>query len=144
MGRSRIVAAVVIATVGVYALILLGTGTDAPPPVFHATLADASLYGPDGVFDVVVEAEAGEYELRFVPNGDSPHTLGVSIVGGETLFDEMFELRGTRRGGEAVEYYTWEYLGKKNVTITADAQLDIRIDPYGNLLGPVSVTLVPK
>lgn len=142
----RIVLAVIITTVCIYAISgLVGDNrANTPEPVFHATLADVALYDNDGLYHTSAYADAGLYELRFVPNGDSPRTLRVVINGNMTMFEEDFELFGTRQGTASAIYYTWEYLGDKDVTIVADSTLAIIIDPYGQIHGPVSVTLVPK
>lgn len=133
-----------IAVVYLVAVALPGDRPAAPAPAFHATLADAALYGDSGVYSDLVPARAGEYELRFVPNGDSPRRLGVVIQGNMTSFAQTFELRSERQGSESATYYTWEYLGPKDVAVGADTDLLVRIDPNGETMGPVSVSLVPK
>ena len=120
---------------------------DGPPSqasAFHVILAEEALYADNGVYVDTVDIPKGMYELRFVPNGDSPRTLGVSIIGDGTSFVETFELSSSQQGTDSATYYTWDYLGQKNVTINADSTLGIHIDPYGDTRGSVSVSLVEK
>ncbi len=146
MRAPIIILAAVLAGTAIYAAFSLAGDPQAGTagPVFHATLADAAVYDPDGVYRATVAAAAGTYELRFVPNGDSPRMLGVAVRGDAVMFEETFELMGTPQGNEPAIYYTWEYLGERDVTIGADSELAIAVDPHGDLLGPVSVSLVQK
>lgn len=146
MRASRLALVVIAAGVAVYAAFVLAGAdrADLPAPVFHATLADAALYGEDGTYRISTNATDGMYELQFVLSGDSPRMLDVSISGNMTSFEETFELLGTRQGTEQATYYTWEYLGNKDVRIGADSTLAVTIDPHGSLQGPVSVILVSK
>ena len=49
---------------------------DQPP--FHITLASPEQY-PNGVYSSNFEIKKGDYFLRFVPNGDSPEILSISL-----------------------------------------------------------------
>ncbi|MBA4438136.1 MAG: hypothetical protein H2B06_04765, partial [Nitrosopumilaceae archaeon] len=40
------------------------------------------------------------------------------------------------------EYYTWEYLGQKEITVSENQQLIIIINPNGNVMGSVSVDIL--
>ena len=54
-----------------------------------------------------------DYKFRFVPNGDSPQTLSISISGFNTSFSEDFQLVGTSVETDISQYYTWDYDGQK-------------------------------
>ena len=135
--------------------------------VFHVTLADPSQYTCDP--EVIAYTcddqwreyrhseilEKGEYMFRFVANGDSPEVLTVRIlspVGANTFraFEETFTLKGMPHESETSLYYTWSYDGLKRFLITKGDMGDgrdsgyfaIRINPNGNLMGPVSVDLI--
>ena len=108
--------------------------------IYHARLADPKQY-TDGIFVETFQIKKGEYEFRFVLNGDSPQTLGVSLSGTTFSFSEEFELKGTERG-EIGKYYTWEYLGQNKIEVPDDQELQITINPHGNILGPFSIYLI--
>lgn len=112
-----------------------------PKTVFHVTLADPDFY-QNGIFYDIMEIKEGSYVFRFVPNGDSPKTLSISLIGESFQFYEEFRLEGTPQGTESAVYYTWDYLGDKSFNILEEQELEIRIDPHGNLLGPVSVDII--
>ena len=57
---------------------------DQPP--FHITLASPEQY-PNGVYSSNFEIKKGDYFLRFVPNGDSPEILSISLNGEEFTLD---------------------------------------------------------
>ena len=111
--------------------------------IFHETLADPGQY-KDGLFSEVFFAEKGTYSFRFVPNGDSPKTMEISLSGKTLKFSEEFVLQGTSHQTGISEYYTWDYLGQKTVTIPHSQEIKITINPYGNVMGPVSVYLEEK
>jgi len=108
--------------------------------IFHETLADPQQY-KDGFFSEVFFAEKGTYSFRFVPNGDSPKTMEISLNGEALEFSEEFVLQGTSHQTGISEYYTWDYLGQKTVTIPQNQEIKITINPHGNVMGPVSVYL---
>lgn len=109
--------------------------------VFHATLADPEMY-VDGTYARDLALESGMYGFRFTPNGDSPQTLSIRIAGGSVSFEEDFVLKGTLHSTGISEYYTWEYLGADRIHVAEPASVRIVIDPNGNLLGAVSVSLL--
>lgn len=109
--------------------------------IFHVTLADPDLY-QDGVYSSSFSIEPGRYEFRFIPNGDSPKKLTITLVGENFSYLEDFELEGTKIETGISEYYIWDYLGKKEVVISEPNELEIKINPHGNLLGAVSVDLI--
>ncbi len=121
---------------------LLDGGREAPNNVaFHITLASPDLY-EGGVYSERVALDRGEYTFRFVPNGDSPRVLGITLRGDAFGFSEDFELVGTAHQTGISEYYTWDYDGRKRVTVPGDGAVLIEIDPNGNVRGAVSVDLL--
>lgn len=143
--RTGSLIALVSAGVCLYAFaISLDEGGRGPPPTFHATLAEPSLYGDGGTHVQVVDAPAGPHELRFVPNGDSPRTLTVTASGEGTSFEGTLSLVSERQGTEAAEYYTWDYEGPRLVEVGAAGPLEVRVDPHGQTGGSVSVSLYPR
>lgn len=112
---------------------------DEPP--FHITLASPEQYS-NGVHSSNFEIKKGDYFFRFVPNGDSPETLSISLEGEEFTFSEDFRLKGKLHETEISEYYTWDYEGQKKIQIPSDQEILILINPNGNILGSVSVDLI--
>ena len=108
---------------------------------FHVTLASPSQYA-GGVYTEVFSAAPGTYSLSFVPNGDSPATLAISITGAGVAFSEEYALNGILHDTGISRYYTWEYLGHNTLSVPLEQRLTITIDPRGEILGPVSVSLV--
>lgn len=122
-------------------LISLGVGGgNNDDTLFHVTLADSAQYS-EGVYVDEFTLPLGEHTLRFVPNGDSPQYLTITISGSALLFEEQFKLNGIMHDTGISEYYTWEYIGNSRVVIPSEQQVRITIDPHGNTVGPVSVTL---
>ena len=85
------------------------------------------------------------YKLEFVPMGDSPERLKISIGG---VFSELFVLEKTLVDTGISKYYTWEYIGKENVHISNQqcpnqktCNYDITVERFGNLEGSVSISL---
>ena len=109
--------------------------------IFHVTLADPQLY-QDGIYTETFEIESGEYYFRFVPNGSSPEMLSISLDGWSLEFSEDFQLKNTLHETGISEYYTWEYLGENKVMIPEDQQVKISINPNGNVMGSVSVSIL--
>ena len=110
--------------------------------IFHVTLADPALY-ENGVYVEVFDIEEGTYEFGFVPNGDSPKKLSIKLMGKTISFYEDFELQGTLVQDEMSSWYSWEYLGEKNISSGESQKVKIIIDPNGSLKGPVSIQLIP-
>jgi len=91
------------------------------------------------------------YEFHFVPMGDSPERLKISVVWsgqGVQVFSEMLYLEGTLVDTGISEYYTWDYVGNKNFEISFDqcpnqktCNYDITVERYGNLKGSVTISL---
>ena len=109
--------------------------------IYHVTLADPKLYINE-IFSDTFTIQKGTYQFSFVPNGDSPETLSISLKGTTFSFTENFQLNGTLHDTGISTYYTWEYFGKKEIPVLEDQPLKIEINPHGNLLGSVSVDLI--
>jgi len=109
--------------------------------IYHVTLADPKLYINE-IFSDTFTIQKGMYQFSFVPNGDSPEILSISLKGTTFSFTENFQLNGTLHDTGISTYYTWEYFGKKEIQVIEDQPLKIEINPHGNLLGSVSVDLI--
>ena len=86
-----------------------------------------------------------QYKFEFVPMGDSPERIKISIGG---VFSETFVLEKTLVDTGISKYYTWEYIGKENVVISNQqcpnqktCDYDITVERFGNLEGSVSISL---
>ena len=92
-----------------------------------------------------------QYKFEFVPMGDSPEQLKISVVWsgqGVEVFSELFVLEKTLVDTGISKYYTWEYIGKENVVISNQqcpnqktCNYDITVERFGNLEGSVSISL---
>ena len=85
------------------------------------------------------------YKFEFVPMGDSPERLKISVG---NAFSELFILEKTLVDTGISKYYTWEYTGDKNFQISTQqcpnektCSYDITIDRFGNLKGSVSIAI---
>jgi len=108
---------------------------------YHVTLADPKMYTNE-VFTDTLQIQKGTYKFSFVPNGDSPEILSITLKGARFSFSEDFKLEGITHNTEISTYYTWNYQGSKEIHLSEDDQLEITINPHGNLLGSVSVDLI--
>ncbi len=111
---------------------------------YHVKLSE-SKYGENGIYQelFVIGDESCqrfcEYKFRFVPNGDSPQTLSISISGENISFFEDFQLVGTSVETDISQYYTWDYDGQKIFQVSGLEKAKITIDPHGNTKGTLSV-----
>ena len=111
---------------------------------YHVNLSE-SKYGEFGIYEESFEIgdvdcqRFCDYKFKFVPNGDSPQTLSVSISGYNTSFSEDFQLVGTLVETDISQYYTWDYDGQKIFQVSGLEKVKIVIDPHGNTKGTVSV-----
>lgn len=139
--------AVYVGAIAAVAVIIVISLSLEPKPqstvAYHVTLADPKLY-TDGIFTDIFHIQKGTYQFSFVPNGDSPKTLSVTLKGARFSFSEDFKLNGTLHDTGISKYYTWDYVGTKEILILEDGELQIVINPHGNLLGPVSVDLIKR
>ena len=105
--------------------------------------------------------EGGTYKIGFVPMGDSPAKIELTIKGKWTesynvepswrqVFSEEFVLERSLVDTGISKYYTWEYIGQKYVQIpelegkipsSDEAIYEIIINRSGNLEGSVSISL---
>jgi len=108
--------------------------------VYHITLADPKLYH-NGTFTDSFKIQKGIYQFSFVPNGDSPQNLSISLKGDLFSYNEDFKLQGTIHKTGISSYYTWDYQGNKKIEIPQDQEIQIKINPHGNVLGSLSVDL---
>ena len=110
---------------------------------YHVNLSE-SKYGEFGIYEESFEIgdvdcqRFCDYKFKFVPNGDSPQTLSVSISGYNTSFSEDFQLVGTLVETDISQYYTWDYDGQKIFQVSGLEKVKIVIDPHGNTKGTVS------
>jgi hypothetical protein len=108
---------------------------------YHVTLADPKKYTNE-VFIDTFQIQNGTYQFSFVPNGDSPEILSITLKGAKFSFSEDFKLEGTQHNTGISTYYTWDYHGSKEIHLSEDDQIEITINPHGNLLGSVSADLI--
>ena len=139
--NKKIIIIPIVAIIGIFAVMSLDSSEKDDGVVFHVTLADPQLY-ENGIYTEIFEIESGEYYFRFVPNGSSPEMLSISLDGWSLEFSENFQLKNTLHETGISEYYTWEYLGENKVMIPEDQQVKISINPNGNVMGSVSVSIL--
>ena len=108
---------------------------------FHVTLADPELY-MNGVYSSTVTIEKGDYIFRFVPNGSSPKVLSIMLSGETVDFSEDFQLVGTSHQTGISEYFTWDYNGEREISISEKQEISIVINPNYETLGSVSVDIL--
>jgi len=85
------------------------------------------------------------YEFDFVAMGDSPKWLKISVG---NVFSESLYLEGTLVDTGISEYYTWDYVGIKNLEISTQqcmyqktCNYDIIVERHGDLKGSVTISL---
>ena len=116
---------------------------------YHVNLSE-SKYGEFGVYEELFEIgdidcqRFCDYKFRFVPNGDSPQTLSISIYGDNISFLEDFELVGTLVEADISQYYTWDYDGQKIFQASGLEEVKIVIDPHENIKGTVSIYIIQE
>lgn len=142
MRRGAVAGAAVACVIAGMVIYAWSAPPDREPPILHARLASPDVY-EDGLFHAQISVERGSYEFSFVPSGDSPRTLDILVSdGGTAIFSESFRLKSTEQGTESARYYTWDYTGQNRLDISEDYDsLQVRIDPRGDTLGPVTVFL---
>jgi len=139
MRKAVYIIAVVIIAIAIAVSLQPKNQTDT---VYHITLADPKLYN-NGTFTDNFKIQKGTYQFSFVPNGDSPQNLSISLKGNFS-YNEDFSLQGTLHNTGISSYYTWNYLGSKVIGIPQDQEIHIKINPHGNILGSVSIDLIRK
>ena len=93
------------------------------------------------------------YKFEFVPMGDSPERLKITIGG---VFSETFVLKKTLVDTGISKYYTWDYLGDRYLDIfdsncelgdpyhgtsVCEDAYTLEVERFGNLEGSVSISL---
>ena len=136
---KKVVYIISIAIVAISIGILLQTKNEANV-AYHITLADSKLYN-NGIFIDNFKIQKGTYQFSFVPNGDSPQNLSISLKGDHFSYNADFSLQGTLHKTGISSYYTWNYLGNKVIDISQDQDIQIIINPHGNVLGSISTDL---
>ena len=96
-------------------------------------------------FETITLERDVSYKFEFVPMGDSPERLKISIG---NVFSETFVLERTLVDTGISKYYTWEYIGKENLLISNQqcsdqktCDYEITVERFGNLKGSVSISL---
>ena len=110
---------------------------------YHVTLADPKIY-KNGTFTDNFKIQKGTYLFSFVPNGDSPQKLSILLTGNSFSYIGDFSLNGTIHNSGISTYYTWDYSGRKMIEVPEEQQIQVTINPHGNLLGSVSVSLIKE
>jgi hypothetical protein len=64
------------------------------------------------------------------------------LIGDTFDFSEDFKLIGTPHQTGISEYFTWDYVGERNILVSETQEISIIIDPNGNALGSVSVDIL--
>ena len=85
----------------------------------------------------------GTYEFGFVPMGDSPQFLRLTISDdkGNQVFSEEFTLERSLVDTGISKYYTWNYLGNEFASVSERGNYEITIEREGNLKGSLSISL---
>ena len=92
-------------------------------------------------FETITLERDVSYKFEFVPMGDSPERLKISIG---NVFSETFVLERTLVDTGISKYYTWDYVGQKYVQIPesdVETNYEITVERFGNLKGSVSISL---
>ena len=135
---------VVIVTIAIIIVIVFALSFEHKPEktmAYHMTLANPKIYTSE-TFTDAFQIQKGKYQFSFVPSGDSPETLSITLKGARFSFSEDFKLKGIPHETGISTYYTWNYQGRKEISLLEDDQLEIIINPHGNLLRSISVDLI--
>ena len=112
-------------------------------------------------FDGISLDTGNTYQFKFVPMGDSPEQLRLSLVGispSVQVFSDTLYLKKTLVDTGISKYYTWEYVGDKFFQIsdkecyekdsTSSTILkkplcyyELNVERIGNLMGSVSISI---
>ncbi len=136
--KKKLILGIIVAIAVIASILFISTEKKENTKIFHARLADPKMY-KDGIFSDTFTIKNGTYHFRFVSSGDSPKVLTVTLKGNSFSFTEDFKLNGTIQ--EPGTYYTWKYLGQDKIQIPDEQNIEIVINPHGDVLGPVSVYL---
>jgi|SRR6267143_1982074 len=132
-------------TIVAISIIVISIGISLQPKneanvAYHITLADLKLYN-NGIFTDNFKIQRGTYQFSFVPNGDSPQNFSILLKGDLFSYNADFNLQGTIHNTGISSYYTWDYIGSKVIEVPQDQEIQIIINPHGNVLGSISVDL---
>lgn len=140
--NKKIIIAPIVAIVAIFLVSLSDDSSSQKDDVsFHVTLADPELY-INGVYSDTFTIEKGDYIFRFVPNGSSPKVLSIILSGNTVDFSEDFKLVGTPHQTGISEYFTWDYDGEKEISISETQEISIVINPNNETMGSVSVDIL--
>jgi len=129
--------------------------------VWNFRISGEEFHGISTITAGLGAIEGGTYKIGFVPMGDSPAKIKLTIKGKwtesynvepswGTIFSEEFVLERSLVDTGISKYYTWEYIGQKYVQIprlegkipsSDEAIYEIIINRSGNLEGSVSISL---
>ena len=131
--------------------------------VWHARIAGPEFNNISNHRMDLGSLERGTYKIGFVPMGDSPKKMEVTIMGKVSAEDQKYYIEDDVYSGFVVEvfseefilekslvdtgiskYYTWDYIGQKYVQIPESkgvTSYEIQIERIGNLQGSVSISL---
>ena len=152
MSKKPIIGGIILAAIIVVVFVGAQINPDNPENEdSNSEVWSTRIAGPefDDIFDhkyspITLEGKV-PYEFDFVPMGDSPERLKISVG---NVFSEMFILEGTLVDTGISEYYTWDYTGNKNFEISHEqcpnqktCNYDIIVERYGNLKGSVTISL---
>jgi hypothetical protein len=149
MKKSSII--IIALAVIVITIIWIGSSNNAQnsQEIYHISLSE-SKYNKYGIFvdEFAISSENCQrycnYKFTFVPNGDSPQTLSISIIGETVSFSEDFQLVGTSVNSDISQYYTWDYEGEKYFENSGSDRINIEINPHRNMKGTVSVYIIQE
>ncbi|HSG83486.1 MAG: hypothetical protein ACE5RS_04225 [Nitrosopumilus sp.] len=140
--NKKIIIAPIVAIVAIFLVSLSDDSSSQKDDVsFHVTLADPELY-INGVYSDTFTIEKGDYIFRFVPNGSSPKVLSIILSGNTVDFSEDFKLVGTPHQTGISEYFTWDYDGEREISISETQEISIVINPNNETMGSVSVDIL--
>ena len=125
----------------VFLMVVLSESPNQDEDFFHIILANSNSY-ENGIFSKTVFFTQGNYIFKFVPNGSSPEKITIRLIGENHISNYEFLLKGNLQETGISEYFTWEYLGEKEIQIDYDQNLQIEIDPNGQTDGSVSVYIM--
>ena len=117
------------------------------------------IAGPDyhdiskHTFDGILIEKGVPYKFEFVPMGDSPERLKITVGG---VFSETFVLEKTLVDTGISKYYTWDYSGDRYLDVfdnycklgdpyhgssACEDTYALEVERFGNLKGSVSISL---
>ena len=140
--NKKIIIAPIVAIVAIFLVSLSDDSSSQKDDVlFHVTLEDPELY-INGVYSDTFTIEKGDYIFRFVPNGSSPKVLSIILSGNTVDFSEDFKLVGKPHQTGISEYFTWDYDGEREISISETQEISIVINPNNETMGSVSVDIL--